>query len=147
MLIIQKDGTNVIGVIHRKGHAFTLEIVHVQRGRCAAVLWRIHELQLQVARARRDKVRRTVLVAERVTADHDGLDPSGYGPRDALEDDRLAEDGATEDVANLCAGKGSRRKGHVSERCRGKDGEGGKGKGMRGEERERPDGRMGDGRL
>ena len=82
-----------------------------------------------------------------MTADHDGLDPSEYGPRYALEDDRLAEDGATEDVANLCAGKGSGRKGHVSERCRGKDGEDGKGKGMRGEERERPDGRMGDGRL
>jgi hypothetical protein len=39
-------------------------------------------------------------------ADHDRLDPSGYGPWDALEDDRLAEDGATEDVADLCASRG-----------------------------------------
>jgi len=100
--------THFIGVIHRKGHAFTLEIIHVQRGRCAAVLWRIHELEL--ARARRNKVRRAVLVAERVTANHDRLDPSRYGPRDALEDDWFAEDGATDDVADLCARKGSGRR-------------------------------------
>ena len=91
--------TDFIGVIHRECHAFTLEIIHIQRGRCASVLWRIYELEL--ARARRNKVRRTVLVAKRMAADHDRFDPSGYGPRDALEDDRLAEDGATEDIADL----------------------------------------------
>jgi len=103
-----ETGTDIIGVIHRKGHAFTLEIIHVQRGRCAAVLWRIHELEL--ARARRNKVRRAVLVTERVTTDHDRVDPSRYGPRDTLEDDWFAEDGATDDVADLCARKESGRR-------------------------------------
>lgn len=36
-----------------------------------------------------------------MAADNDGLNPSRDGPRDALEDDWLAENGATEDVADL----------------------------------------------
>ena len=95
-----KQRTDVIGVIHRKGDASALEIVHVQRSRFAAASGRIHELEL--ARPGRDKVRRAVLVAERVAADDDRLDPPGHGPRNAVEDDRLAEDGAAEDVADLC---------------------------------------------
>jgi hypothetical protein len=41
------------------------------------------------------------LIAERVAADDDGLDPSWDGSRNALKDDWLAEDGAAEDVADL----------------------------------------------
>jgi hypothetical protein len=47
------------------------------------------------------------LIAERVAADDDGLDPSWDGSRNALKDDWLAEDGAAEDVADL-------RESHVS---------------------------------
>jgi hypothetical protein len=36
-----------------------------------------------------------------MTTDDDGLDPAWDGAGDALEDDRLAEDGSTEDVTNL----------------------------------------------
>jgi hypothetical protein len=42
-----------------------------------------------------------VLIAERVAANDNGLDPSRDGSRNALKDDRLAEDGAAEDVAYL----------------------------------------------
>jgi hypothetical protein len=42
-----------------------------------------------------------------VAADDDGLSPSWDGSRNALKDDWLAEDGATEDVADL-------RESHVS---------------------------------
>lgn len=80
-------------------------------------MWRIHELEL--ARARRNKVCRTVLVAERVAADHDRLDPSGYGPWDALEDDRFAEDGATENIADLCTSKGKGRTGERATSAKG----------------------------
>ena len=36
-----------------------------------------------------------------MAADDNGLDPSRDGSRNALKDDRLAEDGAAEDVADL----------------------------------------------
>ncbi len=94
------DETDIIRVVHREGNSFAFEVIHVQRSRLAAILGRIHQLELP--RAGRDKVRRTILVAERMTADDDGLMPPRNGPRDALEDNRLAEDCATEDVADLC---------------------------------------------
>jgi hypothetical protein len=97
--IKQRTETNIIGIIHRKRDAFTLEIIHVQRGRFASALRRIHELEL--AGPRRDEIRRAVLVAKRVAADDNGFNPSWHGPRNALEDDRLAEDRAAEDVADL----------------------------------------------
>jgi len=95
----KRKRTDIISVIHSKGDAFALEIIHVQRDRSAAALGRKHELELPWAR--RQEVRRTVLIAERVAADDDGLDPSWDGSRDALKDDWLAEDGAAEDVADL----------------------------------------------
>ena len=101
--------TDIISVVHGKGDAFALEIIHVQLGRFAAVLRRIHELELP--RARRKEVRCTVLIAERMAADNDGLHPSWDGSRNALEDDWLAEDGAAEDVADLRDTRGKPRQG------------------------------------
>ena len=98
----ERNGAHLVSVVHRHRHAPALEVVHVERRRRRAVRGRVHELQLP--RARRDEVRRAVLVAERVPPDHDGVHPAWYRPRDALEDDRLAEDGAAEDVADLRAG-------------------------------------------
>ncbi len=92
-------GTHVISVIHRKGDAFALEIIHILRDWFATAFGRKHELELP--RARCQEVRRTILIAERVAADDDGLDPSWDGSRNTLEDDWLAENGATEDVADL----------------------------------------------
>ena len=45
-----------------------------------------------------------------MTADDDRLDPPGDGPRDALKDDRFAEDSAAEDIADLCANATSEAK-------------------------------------
>jgi hypothetical protein len=95
----QGKWTDVVGVIHRKSDAFALEIIHVLRDWFAAAFGRKHELELP--RARYQIVRRTILIAERVAADDDGLDPSWDWSRDTLEDDWLAEDGAAEDVADL----------------------------------------------
>ena len=91
--------TDVVSVIHRKGDAFALEIIHIHRGWLATTLGRKHELELP--RARCQEVRRTILIAERVAADDDGFDPSWDGSGNTLEDDWLAEDGAAEDVADL----------------------------------------------
>jgi hypothetical protein len=92
-------GTNVVSVIHRQGDTFALEIIHVLGEWFATAFGRKHELDLP--RARCQEVRRTILVAERVAADDDGLDPSWDGSRNTLENDWLAEDGAAEDVADL----------------------------------------------
>ena len=92
-------GTDVVSVIHRQGDAFALEIIYVLGDWFATALGRKHELEL--SRARCQEVRRTILIAERVAADDDGLDPSRDGSGNTLEDDWLAEDGAAEDVADL----------------------------------------------
>jgi len=97
----EEQRTDVIGVIHRKCHTLAFEIIHVQRGGLTTALGRIHELELPGTR--RDKVSRTVLVAERVAANDDGLDPTGDRTGDALEDDWLAKYGSAEDVADLHA--------------------------------------------
>ena len=46
-----------------------------------------------------------VLVAKSVAADHDGFGPTGHKAGDVLADDRLAEDHATEDVADGAVGR------------------------------------------
>jgi hypothetical protein len=50
-----------------------------------------------------------------VAADDDGVDPSWDGSRNALKDDWLAEDGATEDVADLREHEGKPRQGERTE--------------------------------
>jgi hypothetical protein len=95
----KRKGTDVVSVIHRKGDAFALEIIYILRDWFTTAFGRKHELDLP--RARCQEVRRTILIAERVAADDDGLDPSWDGSRNTLEDDWLAEDGAAEDVADL----------------------------------------------
>ena len=92
-------GTDVVSVIHREADAFALEIIHILRDWFSTALGRKHELELP--RARCQEVRRTILIAERVAADDDGLDPSWDGSGNTFEDDWLAEDGAAEDVADL----------------------------------------------
>ena len=96
---IIKKGTKVVSVIHRKGDAFALEIIHFLRDWFATAFGRKH--QLEPSRARCQGVRRAMLIAKRVAADDDGLDPSGDGSQNTLENDWLAEDGAAEDVAEL----------------------------------------------
>ena len=95
----REKGTDVVSVIHRKADAFALEIIHILRDWLSTALGRKHELELPGARCQ--EVRRTILIAERVAADDDELDPSRDGSRNTLEDDWLAEDGAAEDVADL----------------------------------------------
>jgi hypothetical protein len=59
----------------------------------------------QLARARHAEIRRAILVAESVTADHDRIGPAGDQPRHVGYDDRLAEDAAAEDVADRAVGR------------------------------------------
>jgi hypothetical protein len=114
-------GTDVVSVVHRKGDAFSLEIIHILRDWFATALGRKHELDLP--RARCQEVRRTILIAERVAADDDGLDPSWDGSRNTLEDDWLAEYGAAEDVADL----GTRERATSGRAGQMRDGEGRRG--------------------
>ena len=51
------------------------------------------------------EIRCTVLVAERVTADHDGPRPARHQPWHICDDDRLAEDGSVENVADGAVGR------------------------------------------
>ena len=59
----------------------------------------------QRARAGHDEVGGAVLVAERVAADDDRLRPARHEPRHVGDHDRLAEDDATEDVADRPVGR------------------------------------------
>jgi hypothetical protein len=56
---------------------------------------------LQLSRTGRNEISRAILVTKGVTTDADRIFPSRYGTWDTLEDDRFAENGATEDVADL----------------------------------------------
>src|SRR4029453_4060355 len=51
------------------------------------------------------EVRRFVLITMGVAADHDRLGPVWYQPRDVGDDDRFAEDDATQDVADGAIGR------------------------------------------
>ena len=72
------------------------KVVDVELDRLAAVLR--GERQRQLALTGDEHVGRAVLIAERVTADHDRLRPARHQPRDVRDHDRLAEDHAAEDV-------------------------------------------------
>ena len=86
-------------IIHSKGDAFAFEIIHIVRDWLVTAFTRKHEPELP--RARCQEVRDTILIAKRMAADDDGVDPSSDGSRNTLEDDWLAADDAAEDVANL----------------------------------------------
>src|SRR5207302_2349582 len=51
------------------------------------------------------EIGRAVLIAIGVTADDDRLRPPGHEARHVAADDRLAEDGAAEDVADRAVGR------------------------------------------
>jgi hypothetical protein len=93
----------VVEVVHRHRDTAAGEVVHVELDRVAAVLRR--EGQRQRPLARHDQVGGAVLVAEGVAADDDRLRPPGHEPRDVGDDDRLAEDDPTEDVADRPVGR------------------------------------------
>ena len=57
------------------------------------------KLQGQLTGARHQKIRRPVLITEGMAADDDGFCPPRHQPRDVFADDRLAEDGAADDIA------------------------------------------------
>ncbi|AFT99004.1 NADP-dependent isocitrate dehydrogenase [Nocardia brasiliensis ATCC 700358] len=93
-----------------------LEVVHAHDD--AAVLGHLHDLVLDrlAAVLRREghgdrarlihlEIGGAVLVAERVAADDDRLGPAGHQARDVGDDDRGAEDGAAEDVADGAVGR------------------------------------------
>ena len=107
---------HLIRVVHRKGDASILEVVHIDLGWFATISRSINELDL--SRSWRNKVRRailhpcqcpavvsgqtsnTYLVAKRVPANDNRLDPSWYWTGNFLEHNGLTEDGAAEDVAD-----------------------------------------------
>ena len=62
------------------------------------------EYQAQLAGAGDDNVGRAVLVAESMTADDDRVSPAWNQPGDVLDDNRFAEDGAAQDVADCAVG-------------------------------------------
>src|SRR5690606_38760502 len=63
------------------------------------------ETDCQPALAREHEVGGAVLVAERVATDDDRFGPAGDESRHVAADDRLAEDYATEDVADGAVGR------------------------------------------
>src|SRR6185312_10553786 len=88
----------LVEVVHRHGDARARRLEHfLLDGRAAPLgredhLHRAGPVELDLGRA--------VLVAETVARDHDGLAPVRDDARHVLADDRLAEDGAVEDVAD-----------------------------------------------
>ena len=63
------------------------------------------ELDGQLALARHQEIGGAILVAIGVAADHDRMGPAGHQARHVLADDRLAEDGAADDVADRAVGR------------------------------------------
>ena len=89
---------HLVGVVHGERHAGVLKVVDVADELLAAV--RRREGELEDALARHDEVGRLVLVAVGVAADDDRLGPARHEARDRRDQDRLAEHGAAEDVAD-----------------------------------------------
>ncbi len=78
------------------------ELEHFVLDHRAAVAGEGHR---QLARAGELEVGGAVLVAIGVAADDDRLGPARHQARHVLADDRLAEDGAAEDVADGAVGR------------------------------------------
>lgn len=96
---LRKVGDALLRVVHGESDSRALEVEHLEvGGLLRLVVRRVDELEL--ARLGDDNVGRAVLVTERVAADDDGLGPAGDGLGNLLDDDRLAEDGAAENVAD-----------------------------------------------
>ena len=99
-------------VVERGAREVANRLVVVEHGHCDARTRRLdhfllddlpvltNELQRDRALAGELEVRRAVLIAERMTADHERLCPARHEARHVLADDGLAEDGAAEDVAD-----------------------------------------------
>ena len=92
----------LVQIVHAHGDAAVREIEHLALDHVAILA---HPFHGELALARDDEVGRLILVAEGVTADHDGVGPARDQPRDVLDHDRLAEDGAAEDVADRAVGR------------------------------------------
>ena len=88
----------VVEVVHRHRDAAAGKVIHVELDRLGTVLGGVGERQRPLSGD--DEVRRPVLVTEGVAADHDRLCPARHQPGDIGDHDRLAEDDATEDVAD-----------------------------------------------
>ena len=88
-------------VLHLR-NAGTRVIEDHMLNRLAAVVW--GEGDRQAAGAIDLEIGRLVLVTERMTRDNNRLGPAGNEPRDIGNHNRLAEDGATEDVADGAVG-------------------------------------------
>ena len=87
----------LVEIVHGHGHAGAGCIENLVLYDLAILA---DELDGELAFPGKLEVGRAVLIAIGVAADDDRLGPAGHEPRHVLADDRLAEDGAAEDVAD-----------------------------------------------
>jgi hypothetical protein len=92
----------ILEIVHRHGDARAREVEHFAVDHLAVLAF---PDEAQLARAGDDEVGRAILIAISVTADHDRVGPARDQAGHVLDDDRLAEDGAAEDVADRAVGR------------------------------------------
>lgn len=95
---VSKSANGFISVVHSHGNTARLEVVQLVDNRFGSIGRR--EGDVNFAGLWNYKVGGFVLVAERVTADDNGLGPAGNETRDGLAEDRLAENGTAQDVTD-----------------------------------------------
>ncbi|CDX59859.1 NADP-dependent isocitrate dehydrogenase (modular protein) [Mesorhizobium plurifarium] len=91
-----------VEIVHGHGDAGARRVIDIVLDHLAVLA---DELDRQLALAGEAEVGGAILVAEGVTADDDRLGPARHQARHVLHDDRLAEDGAAEDVADGAVGR------------------------------------------
>src|ERR1700722_12785134 len=91
-----------VEIVHGQGNAVSFEMEDLEGLGGAAVLG--GKSHGQFAFSLYNGVGGAVLVAECVTADDDGGGPVGDQPGNVRHDDRLAENGAVEDIADRAVG-------------------------------------------
>ncbi len=101
--MITEFSDRLVSVVHAHDAASILgEVEDLVGLDWSAVLWLEREFESTFLLD--DEVGGSVLVAEGVTADDDGLFPGGDESWDVLNDDGLSEDSAVEDVSDCAVG-------------------------------------------
>src|SRR6185503_17129078 len=90
-----------VEVVHPHGDARAREVEYIEIQLLAVIADPLHG---QLAGSRYEEISRAILIAEGMAADHDRIGPAGNQPRYVRNDDRLAEDTATENVADGAVG-------------------------------------------
>jgi len=93
-----KTEDRLVGVVHAHGDSSRREIENGEVHLLSAIFG--SEGHLELAGSGNDDVGRSVLVSESVTSDDDRLGPSWDEARNVLAENRLAEHGASEDIAD-----------------------------------------------